>query len=326
MITRVKEKLAGKKVLFITPKFYHYGEAVNEKIKSYGADVSFYYERNTSLLHVAIANFFPSQMNQWQDSHYRKILKETSHISFDYVIVIRGYKMQSWFIQTIRERNPNVYTILYQWDLFSLWDSDYRHLMPYFDKTLSFDYRDCDTLNIPYAPTFHMDEYAAIKSSSQTFDFIYCANHTDEKYEFLKKFLDYSAQKGYRIHTHLYISWFKFLKENLRGNNIGYHHVSFRRLKRKEYFELFSQSKTVVDFSATTQSGITMRVIDALGSGKRVLTNNGHVTQEPGFDPRQVVLYNPRDFSLPEDVLQEENFKKRDYSIDKWLDNLFFAT
>ncbi|GGK78817.1 hypothetical protein ACD591_08840 [Rufibacter glacialis] len=325
MIERVKQKLAGKKVLFISCKFYHYGEAVREKIESCGAEVTFYYERNTTLQHVLVANFFPHRLDEWQDAHYRKILKETAQQTFDYLIVIRGYKMQGWFVEELKERNPQVQTILYQWDSYKAWDADYRYLLPYFDRTLTFDYQDAAQLRIPYAPTFHTDEYAKAKGGPPMYDFIFCSNLTEEKYEFLKRFLEFTSQRGYRVHTHIYVNWFKYLKDRFRGKGVEFRHVSFRRLNRWEYFSLFCRSKSVVDFSSTAQTGITMRVIDALGSGKRVLTNNTYVTQEPGFDPRQVVIYNASDLSLPEYVAQEESFSKKDYSIDKWLDNLFFA-
>ncbi|WP_187261814.1 CgeB family protein [Pontibacter beigongshangensis] len=326
MIERVKNMLAGKKVLFIACKFYHYGDAIHEKFRSYGADVTFYYERDTSLKHVVMSNFFPDKMQAWQDRHYQKILQETEGKRFDYLIVIRGFRMENWFVDTIRKRNPGIYTILYQWDSYKAWESDFRHLLPSFDKTLTFDYDDCKTLALPYAPTFYTDEYAGIKNGPYEFDFIYCTNLSLEKYEFMIKFLAYASQRGYRVRTHLYISWLGYVLNRMKGYDIDYQHVSFRRLSRKEYFKLFCKSKTIVDFSGTSQTGITMRIIDALGSGKRVITNNVHVTKEPGYDPRQVVVYNANDIDLPDDITQEESFSKKDYSIDKWMDNLFFKT
>jgi hypothetical protein len=325
MIERVKEKLAGKKVLFIACKFYHYGEAIYDKIKSYGADVTFYYERDTSFNHVIAANFFPDSLDKRQDTHYNKILKETSDQTFDILIVIRGYKMRGWFMDEIKNRNPNIHTILYQWDSVKFWDSDYRYLIPYFNKTLSFDYIDCADLKLPYAPTFHMDEYSEIKEIPQKFDFIFCSNHTDEKYRFLLNFLKFASEKGYKVKVHLYMSWFKYLKEKLKTNKIDYNLISFRRLKRDEYFKLFCESRTIVDFSSTAQSGISMRVIDALGCGKKVLTNNSYVKNEPGYNPQQVTLYDTTNLNFSDSIITDEKFEKTDYSIDKWLENIFYA-
>jgi hypothetical protein len=325
MIDRVHAELKGKKILFVAAKFYHYTEAVFEKLKLYGANVDFFYERDISLKHVVVANFFASKMDKWQQKHYRSILRKTENRSFDYLIVIRGYRMPVWFVETLKERNPNMATILYQWDVFRLWDADYRYLMPHFDRTLSFDYADSKELNIPYAPTFHMDEYSNPPEKRPIYDFIYCTNHTDEKYRFMNAFVDLAAKKGYRVRTHLYMSWLKYLREYLKGNRIDYGSISFRRLSREEYFGLFCQSKVVVDFSGTTQTGLTMRVIDALGSGKRVLTNNKSVVNEPGYNSQQVIVYDPVALKLPDFVCNDEKFEKKDYSIDKWLDNLLFA-
>lgn len=326
MIDRVKQKLEGKKVLFISAKFYHYGDAVYEKIKSYGADVTFFYERNTTLKHVIAANFFPGKMASMIESHYKKILKEIEGQSFDYLILIRGYKMPVWFIEAIKKQNPTIKTLMYQWDVYTLWDADYRYLIPHFDRTLTFDYQDSITLNIPYAPTFHMDEYGAIERLPKQYDFIFCSNFTQEKYKFSTAFYKLSEQKGYKAYIYLYLSWFNYLKERIKGNKLDLRFISFKRLKRSEYFDLFKKSTTVVDFSPTFQTGLTMRVIDALGSGKRVLTSNSHAVKEPGFNSRQVIIFNATDLSLPDYIANDEEFEKKDYSIDKWLDNLFFAT
>jgi len=325
MIDRVKDKLSGKRVLLITARFYHYGDAICEKIKTYGAKVSHYYERDLSIRHNIIASFFSNRMDGWQDRHYRNILSDISDCSFDYLIVVRGYKMKSWFVEAIKRQNPGIYSIMYQWDPYTAWESDYRHLMPLFDRTLSFDYHDSKTLNIPYSPTFHTDEYSAVPKSPSSYDFIFCTSYTDEKYAFLKSFKRYCQQKGYTLKSHLYISWLRFIKARFSGTHISKKDISFRRLPRELYFELFCKSKTIVDFSASTQTGLTMRVIDALGSGKRVLTNNANAVNEPSFNPRQIILYDSNDLAFPEWVADDEWFEVKDYSIDKWLDNLFFA-
>lgn len=319
----LKMQLEKKHILFIAPKFYHYSDVIVEKLLSYGATVDFFYERDITKKYAVIDTFFKKRISDLQKKHYNQILENTAHKKYDYLFVIRGYKMEVTFVNAIKQRNPGIKTLLYQWDSIHAWESDYRHLLPVFDKTFTFDYADAMQLNIPYVPTFHTDEYSNMTENKREYDFIFCTSYTKEKYEFMKVLVAYCKKYKYRLKTHIYISLRRFIGERLQGTKIAYKDIAFHRLNRQAYADLFSRSNAIVDFAGTTQTGLTMRVVDALGAGKRVVTNNKYVVNEPGFNPRQVVVFDAGEFSLPQWVTLEESFEKLDYSADKWLERIF---
>lgn len=321
--TELKNRLEGKRILFVSPQFYHYSDVIREKLQSYGAAVDFFYERDVTVKHALVDSFFRSKMDAWQRRHYNTILEKTAGKDYDYLLVIRGYKMEASFVDAIKKRNPGITTLLYQWDSIHAWESDYRHLLPVFDKTFTFDYADAALLNIPYVPTFHTDEYSNMPERKKEYDFLFCTSYTREKYEFMQQLVDYCRQKGYRLKTHIYISTKRYITERLKGYSINRTDIAFHRINRHAYADLFSRSGAIVDFAGTTQTGLTMRVVDALGAGKRVITNNPAVAQEPGFNDRQIIIFDTHHFVLPDWVTSDETFEKRDYSADQWLTRIF---
>lgn len=313
--------LNGKKILLIAPKFYHYNDEIIKKMKFYGAEVTFYYERDTSILHALIDAFFNSYIDNWAERHYNGILKKIENQQFDYLLVIHGYKIKRNFVEQVKRMSPHIETIMYQWD--SRENREYIDKLPFFDKTYTFDYHDAEVLSLKYIPTFHTDELLNLPDRQLKYDLFYYGNFTQDRYERMLELQKYADQKNLRIKTHLYISWKRYLMERLKGVAIESKYVSFKKMNKSEYLDLFAESKIIVDFTTNTQTGMAMRVLDALASGKKIITNNPHIVKEPCYNPEQILIVDPDHFDIPNSFLQARTFEKQDYSIDKWLSNIF---
>ncbi|MBO3273555.1 hypothetical protein, partial [Hymenobacter defluvii] len=102
--------------------------------------------------------------------------------------------------------------------------------------------------------------------------------------------------------------------------------IKFNPMNRKEYLRIFSQSKAIVDVSNAKQTGMAMRVIDAIGSGKKVLTTNTWVRLQDDYNPHYMHVIDLRKIEIPNLFLENETIESsKDYSIDKWLKNLFIG-
>ena len=112
----LKDTFNGKRVLFIGVKFYDYHLEIKRKMEEYGASVSFFSERDTSIKYGIVNRLFHSKLDKYQELHYSSVLKKTDQIKFDYLFVIRGFKMPLSFVKTIKKKNPGIKCIMYQWD------------------------------------------------------------------------------------------------------------------------------------------------------------------------------------------------------------------
>lgn len=314
--------LKGKKILLITPKFYHYPAEILAKMRAAGADVRFFYERDTSLKYALINRFKLVGIQEYQRRHFNAILEKTAAESYDYLVVVRGFYMPVDFIKKIKERNPSITTIYYAWDSIDNWQGDYRYLIQSFDKVATFDYRDAVNENIKYVPTFHTDELTGLPKADIEYDIFYFGSFDELRRDFQTKLESYCREHKLRCKTFLYISPLRFVFERLRGKKIDRKKVSFRRMEKGEYLDILSKSKVIVDVCTPKQSGLSMRILDALAAGKLILTTNKHIELEPGLDPRQYHVFDLSKISLPEKFLQREGFESRVYSIDLWIRRL----
>ncbi|MCX2473217.1 hypothetical protein OQZ33_02615 [Pedobacter sp. MC2016-05] len=322
-ITSFEKKMKGKRILFIGVKFYHYTEEIKKKMESLGAEVTFFYERDTSLKYALAKNFFPGYANKIQDLHYMEVIRKIGPLAFDYLFVIGGYKMEEWFVKTLKERLPDLKTILYQWDSIYNWECDYRHMIPWFDVTKTFDYKDSEMLHLENLPTFHTDEFKVVSTEIPKFDLFFVGGYSHVRYEFVKKLIRYCKTHGIKLKVHLAISIKYFLKEKLSGKALDASILSFSKLDQQEYYRLFKQANIIIDYTNPAQTGITTRSLDALGAGKKLLTTNEYIVREPGFNPEQIRIFDPHKIHIDKDFLAPKTFAHQNYSIEKWLDAVF---
>jgi hypothetical protein len=331
----LEEIFKNKSVLFIGVEFYEYHLAIKQKIEQYGAKVTFFAERNTSIMYGIVNRLLPKRIDSFQKMHYASILKTAAKTKFDYLLVIRGYRMPLSFIKEIKNTNPGIKTIMYQWDAnvnspYLNLDAEYN-LIPEFDKVISFDYKDVQENSwIKYSPTFYIDEIKRLESETRItdkkYDFFFFGSYLPERYNGLLKFRDFAEKNGYSLYVHFYMPYRYYLIERLKGTKLDLKLIKFNPMKRKKYLSLFSQSKAIVDVSNAKQTGMAMRVIDAIGSGRKVLTTNTWVKNELNYNPNQIAIVDLDNLTLPPSFLETEVAENgSNYSIDKWLENLFLT-
>lgn len=321
--TDLRKIFENRSILMIGVKFYHYNDEIIRKMESYGASVSFFYERDTSPLFGLVKFLKKGNTEAIQRKHYKSILEKIAGRQFDYLLVIKGYKLEGAFVEAIRKSNPGIRTIMYQWDSYSIWDCDYRYLIPSFDSVKTFDYNDAHELNLQYVPTFSTDEFVRLEQSPPDYDLFFCGNYTYPRYLFLKKLIRFAEQKGYRLETKLVMTWKYYLQERWHGVRLDPALISFRKLSKEEYVDLFSRSLVIVDFTSDGQAGLTMRSLDALSAGKKLLTNNPNIFREPGVGEGQVAVYDPEALDIDPAFMTQQRFEARDYSVDRWLFSVF---
>lgn len=129
---------------------------IQEKLEGSGAEVIFVPEREYTLRYKILNNLNPSYIDALQVRYYEKLLAEINDVKFDYLFVIRGYKISASFVDGFKILNPQARLLMYQWD--SNRTNPFAHHIERFDRVLSFDYEDCDEFNFQYLPLFYTDD------------------------------------------------------------------------------------------------------------------------------------------------------------------------
>ncbi|MEP6803973.1 MAG: hypothetical protein ABI892_05595 [Flavobacterium sp.] len=263
-------------------------------------------------------------MNKLQEGHYRKILKSTQEIVFDFLFVIRGYKMPKSFIEAFKIKNPKAQTIMYQWD--SDKNNSFLHLSSSFDKLFSFDRHDAVNNKLIYLPLFYTKDVEEIKEKlvQNNYDILYFGYYIKERYEGMLRLIDFAKKNNIILKTFLYMPFSVYIKELLKGNRIDFKLINLSPLSRVAYLNLLANSKAVFDTSSITQAGMSMRVIETIGAGKKLITSNKNIVLEDFYNSKQVHLYESEFIKNILPFLELDSFYiDNNLSLKNWIYKIF---
>lgn len=320
-----KNMLNHKKILLIAPKFHHYHLSIKKSIEELGASVVFLYDVINNKFFNNIRHKTKYPINIILDSLYHKYMLSKIDNSFDIVFLIRGELIDKLFLEKIRKKALNAKFVMYQWD--SLAHHKYNDIIPYFDKVYSFDKQDAQRLNIDYLPLFYTSEYAEVRNSNQDkiYDIVFFGTHHSDRLDIIKKIELLCKENNLSFRHHLYTNFlykfklrffYKFPKENLK-------YLKTKILSIEEIVNIYKQSKVVLDIEMSNQTGLTIRTIEALGAGKKLLTTNKEIINSEIYDSNYIQILNrddikiDLDFFKDNDINNTEQFEK--YSLEKWL-------
>ncbi|MFA4870261.1 MAG: hypothetical protein WC623_18830 [Pedobacter sp.] len=319
--------LSNKKVLFIGPVFHDYHILIKENLIALGAEVTFYPERKYGNIFKIINNFFNKSLKTYQNHHYNQVFEKFDVSSFDYLFVIRGFMLSKEFLVKFRDRSPKAIMIMYQWD--SNKTNCFSHLIPLFDKVYSFDFADCKQhLSLSYLPLFFTDDVSRNARSNvehKKYDFFFMGWFFPERYEAVLKFIEFSSKNGFSVKAFLYMPFTSYIKERLLGRKLNREIVSLKPMPRREYLNILVNSKIMVDVSSPNQTGLSMRVIEAMASNTKILTNNHNIKNDTQiYSKEYVAFFNELNPEINESfLLSEVSNKPNLLSLQKWLVNIF---
>ncbi len=200
-------------------------------------------------------------------------------------------------------------------------------LLPYFDRVLSFDRRDClQRPDFVFRPLFYRNPPGGRGHEAPlSYDLTFIGwLHSDR----LSRLLDIEAELrrlGLRAYFYLYTGIGTYLRYLIRGRH-GLLHV--RKLPFMQVAKVMAASKCILDLPHAEQSGLTMRTIEAIGMSRKLVTTNLDIVNYDFFNRDNILAAEKlnaaaiaafiRGGSSPvrEDVL-------RSYSLDNWLKEVF---
>ena len=311
-------------ILFIAPIFHLYHEKIIQALKAAGANVDFYPERDYGLKFKLLNNISQNLLTEYQCKHYRNILKKisTDNIEYDCLFVIRGFMMPAEFLIKFKTLFPNAKLLMYQWD--SNRTNRFSHLVQYFDKVLSFDFKDSDDFSLEYLPLFYTKDLIPYKKESpKVYDFFFMGTYLPERYNALVKFKE-KYENNYNIKSFIYIPKSSWIKEYLKGIKLSKKICHTVPIGREEYLSILSKTRVMVDVSNKAQTGLAMRIIEALSLGVKVATNNNYILKDPLYNINNICIFDADNPVINEDFVLKP-FYKVEYtlSIDEWINRLF---
>lgn len=318
--------LLNRRILYIGLMDWHYDIKMVEKLIELGAIVDSF---NLGIFSRIINKLTLSNVHKYlYDLNKQLFLKK----DYDYVLVHYAMQFDGDFFTKLRRLNPNAKFINFHWDPIEP-GYDYTKTIKYFDKVYSFDYKDCqDYSNIKYLPLFYLDEYEKFRINKinikKEIDVLFIGNWTNYKrYHLVKKIENLCSQNKLRFYFYLYFSFsIQSIIYIIRKGIIPYE-SKHKLLSHNEILNLFAITNTVIDFPSSFQSGLTMRTFETLGAGKKLITINKNIRNEPFYDPEYISILDINNLKLDVDFIRHAPLssigeKINDYSIKNYINRL----
>lgn len=324
------ESLSRNKVLVIAPSFHNYISNIASAFKNLGAEVEYYSQDPTTYLFYRISFFRLGKIFIFKSLFNNEILKTNKTIfrslegkKFDHVVIIKGDLLTDDFLLQLRNSMPDANFVMYQWD--SINNCNYADRIKYFNVVYSFDYADCAKYKeISYLPCFFSEDYAKIaliKDIKYEYSFFFLGTNHTIRVQKLLEMIDFFEKKELKYSVNLITSRLEKIQLANKRSKIN---CFLGSLKFDQFSENYIKSKAIIDISSPRQTGLSMRIIEALGANKKIITINSNIVNESFYDPKMIFIWGKDDPEDLVDFLNQEHEKpnSKNYSIESFVLNL----
>ena len=253
------------------------------------------------LLRKIISRLNNNLLNQFFGK-WKKNLKNTD------VVIFTDNPYRSQMAKYVKKKS-NCKVILYYWNVIN--ENNKKILKDKnIDEIWTFDENDSKKYNIKFFPQFYYNciEKSKLSGNTPNYDCIFLGAVKDRKNEILdvKKILDEENIK----------TFFK----------IVYNKNDF--IEYSEYLDLITKTRAIIDIVGESQSGLTLRVLEALYYSKKLITNNKNIKKYDFYNKNNIFIIGEDDknnlknfINAKFDTMGQEKYIKK-YSYENWINTL----
>jgi hypothetical protein len=315
------------------PAFFDYHKEIKNELEIMGYEVDYFNDRpSTKGIVKAIIRVKKELLYYYINSYFKKIFSVIYNKKYDYVLVISGqsFSFTIDMFKKIKSSQPQARFVLYQWD--SLVNYSFiQNLHVYFDKIYSFDRADAaENDYIEFLPLFYTKKYEQIGMNvpvDYKYDFSFVGTAHPKKYKYINlmsKQLEayYPKQFIYFFYQSRIVYFYRKLV-NSEMKYAKYSEFHYTALSGAEITNVIVNSKCILDSPQDGQTGLTIRILEALGAKRKLITNNTDVVNYDFYKKENIYVYNgvidydSTFFKHPYVDIDEEIYTK--YSLRNWL-------
>lgn len=296
-----------KRLLFIGVGFRNYDKLIaNELSKRYDVVCinSKEYDQHHRVLSMLARKYCKKWLEHLCAKHIMRQIREKA-VDIDKVFVVKGEHLTSKHLEYIKQQNKIEKIVLYLWDKWSMHEN-IDIIKSHFDDIYSFDTKDCEEQGVKLRPLFYFDDQIKLRQR-KLIDVSFVGNDHTGRYELLRRVKHICQEKGLRYKFCLLIgkveytkfARFPFLKSRYAREDAEMFNES--GISYTEYIDIISSSNVVIDMPYEGQTGLTMRTIEALAMGARLITSNEAIAKYRDISPESYLIINHN--TKDEDIL-----------------------
>lgn len=293
-----------KKLLLIGLRYHDYTTAIIDEISRQGYQVTYHEIQPRTLYFKALKVLSEAAWQSRIDAYHRDILERERGNRYDCVLFIQAHQFSAANLRALREQQRQARFLLYNWD--AVTTHDYRPHLASFDRVYTFDPDDARELGANYLPLFCVRAFQELRRLDQHERGVYFVGNivSVQRYEALVAFKRYCAGQGIPLRSYMACTP-RVYTRLLRAGHLATD-VSLRSIARPEFIDMIERSTTVFDFANHRQAGYTMRIVENLCAGKKIITSNPRVRDEPFYTEDRFLVFEGLDFSAVRDFVARD--------------------
>ena len=266
------------KILFISPEFYQYTNAIISELDKHNIETVFY--PWWPHLNLLSKYFFKKKENirrKKMDKYVNKIINDNKNTDFALILLNSTITFNREQIQRLNAAFPKARKVFFMWDSIINYPIT-ETFLDLFDKFYSFDKLDCEKYKLIYRADFadpSLIEKEPLKMDKDI-DLFFIGSVDPYRYRTLKKIEKHCIKNNL---TYKFVMFFRS-KTIFRLNKLFY--KDFRKAKASEFIfkpivgeekdKLFARSKAMLEIVREHQNGMSMRSIESSVIGMKMIT------------------------------------------------------
>lgn len=326
-----------KKLLFIAPLFFDYYQEIIKEAESMGYEVDYVCDApSNSNVSKAVGRINKRLIKGETDKYFNNdVLPVLRNKRYDKVLLIGGMTFsftQEMFGQ-IKKLNPNAKFIMYQWD--SEKNLPYSTgIHQYFDEVYSFDRFDCKAKTMyHFLPLFYTKTYENIgiqPINTFQYDCSYIGTAHPRKFKDINAMANALTRLMPKQFVYHYMpSKLKYIYHKITApeyKKAKLNDFKMEKVPTEQMFEIFKQSRCILDAPQAGQTGLTIRTIECLGAKRKLITTNADIKNYDFYNEANVMIFdgaideNSLFFTQPFVDISVQIYQK--YSLRSWLSTM----
>lgn len=254
--------------------------------------------------------------------YYTLNLKRLCNKSYDLIFFVNIESIDQSILDLIASTFPQSKRVLYMWDS-SRNKKNYIQLIDSFHKCFSFDIQDCDmNENLYYEPLFY-SKHNDIAIKDKNIDISFIGTIHQDRMKIVLELEKQAVKSGLNMYTYFYYpNKYLFLLRCLFDKNIyfrDYSKVNFSPLNYECFHDVITRSKYVVDINHPSQTGLTMRTIEVIGCGSKVISTNVFAKKTKLYKDKTITIIDRENPILPSNYDRPINCGYNQYYITNWI-------
>lgn len=318
-------------VLLVCPLTFSYHNSISECLRSIGYDVTWWNDRASDSTWYKLAlRLFPAWTIRWTEPVFLKRLSRLNVESISHILVIKGEGMSSRVLLNIRVAISSASMGLYLWDSAENVKS-VSSILPVFDSVATFDPADAKTFGWTYRPLFWRKTSFGEGVPAQTlFDWCFIGTIHSDRHRVIHRLRQSSGPHVSNFVFSYFQSPLILLIRSLIDWTIWlapHGTLATKSMPADVVAQKVASSKAVLDVEHPCQRGLTMRTIETLMAGKKLITTNRLILNSNLYHPSRIQVISRKQPEILSGFMEEVFVSIPDtlreyYSCEEWVSEL----